>query len=89
MKLFQLKKVIKETIKEINSEKQPLNEEKAFFDCQREWLTTNGPGILDDHTNSTTGEIDMQGYFQTSLSGAINACKDLLKVSNQQLMTKN
>ena len=88
MKLSQLKKVIKETIKEINSEKQPLNEEKNFFDCQTNWIRANGPGIMEDHANPD-GSYNLEGAFRTMMSGSIKACKHLLNVRDTQVMTKN
>jgi len=88
MKLSQLKKIIKETIKEINSEKQPLNEEKNFFDCQTNWVRANGVGIIEDHANPD-GSYDLEGAFRVIISGAIKACKHLLNVRDTQVMTKN
>ena len=68
--------------------KQPLNEE-PFIDCQTNWLNANAAGILNANTNSTTGEIDMQGYFEDALNGAIDACEHLIKIKTSKPLTKN
>ena len=88
MKLSQLKKIIKETIKEINSEKQPLNEEKNFFDCQTNWINANGPGIMAAN-QVEDGSYNFEEAFRTMMSGSIKACKHLLNVADTQVMTKN
>ena len=88
MKLSQLKKIIKESIREINIERQPLNEEKNFFDCQTNWIMSNGPDIMAAN-QLEDGSYDLTSAFRTMMSGSIKACKHLLKLSNQQVMTKN
>jgi len=88
MKLSQLKKIIKETIKEVNNKKQPLNEEKNFMDCQVNWVRANGVGIMEDHANPD-GSYDIEGAFRAMFDGAMKACKHLLNVRDTQVMTKN
>ena len=68
--------------------KQPLNEEKNFFDCQTNWINANGPGIMAAN-QLEDGSYNLEGAFRTMMSGSIKACKHLLNVSNQQVMTKN
>jgi len=88
MKLSQLKKIIKEAIKEVSNEKQPLNEEKNFFDCQTNWINANGPGIMAAN-QLEDGSYNLEGAFRTMISGSIKACKHLLNVADTQVMTKN
>ena len=88
MKLSQLKKIIKESIREIDIKRQPLNEEKNFMDCQVNWVRANGVGIMEDHANPD-GSYDVEGAFRAMISGAIKACKHLLNVRDTQVMTKN
>ena len=88
MKLSQLKKIIKESIREIDAKKQPLNEEKNFMDCQVNWVRANGPGIMAAN-QLEDGSYNLEGAFRIMISGSIKACKHLLNVADTQVMTKN
>ena len=73
----QLRKLIRESIKELVETKIQLNEE-TFDECLRDYVNSSITFWMNYHTNPITGEIDMEGLFTDMILGAVEHCEHIL-----------
>ena len=69
MKESQLRKLIRESIKELMTEKQ-------YNDCMVDWAANNAYIIQMQNTDGN-GNFDMQGFFLDMMTGMMDACEHL------------
>ena len=69
MKKSQLRNIIRESIKELMTEKE-------YDDCMVDWASNNSHIIQMQNTDAN-GNFDMQGFFIDMMNGMLDACEHL------------